>query len=418
MALGEGSKVAVITNSGGRKLLRNEIFMFRQFQLLSSSSSFRGRAVGSCFNFGKALRQTSFILVPANRCIFTSSPSHKGLADDLLKSQIERQEQNKKSDSGGGGEQSQGGEPGGEEDPKGPKPLSKWQKIGYWTFGIVFVGTLVSNAILFALPDRDYLGENIPDEFSELPFPTQHYRRLKAKIFKTKKEMEDPFSDKLLPEPLPEPYYQPKYTILIELTGTLIHSNWTHKHGWRFQKRPGVDMFLNALGYPNFELVIFTTENCMTFQPIAEKLDPGNSLIMYKLYRDATRYVNGQHKKDLSALNRDLSKVIVVDWNENVVDCHRDNAIVLQKWEGDNSDRSLIGLAQLLNAIRESDVDDVREVLHYYKQFEDPIEAFRENQRKLQDEMALAEEKLQEQRNKSVQSSSLFSGLSRGFSRR
>jgi len=146
----------------------------------------------------------------------------------------------------------------------------------------------------------------------------------------------------------------------------------------------------------------------MTFQPIAEKLDPGNSLIMYKLYRDATRYVNGQHKKDLSALNRDLSKVIVVDWNENVVDCHRDNAIVLQKWEGDNSDRSLIGLAQLLNAIRESDVDDVREVLHYYKQFEDPIEAFRENQRKLQDEMALAEEKLQEQRNKSVQSSSLF----------
>ena len=41
-------------------------------------------------------------------------------------------------------------------------------------------------------------------------------------------------------------------------------------------------MFLNALGYPNFELVIFTTENAMTFQPIAEKLDPGNSLIMYK----------------------------------------------------------------------------------------------------------------------------------------
>ena len=43
--------------------------------------------------------------------------------------------------------------------------------------------------------------------------------------------------------------------------------------------------------------------------------------------------------------------MIVVDWNENVVDCHRDNAIVLQKWEGDNSDRSLIGLAQLLNGM-------------------------------------------------------------------
>ena len=35
-------------------------------------------------------------------------------------------------------------------------------------------------------------------------------------------------------------------------------------------------------------------------------------------------------------------------------------------------------------AIKQSDVDDVREVLRYYKQYDDPIEAFRENQRKLQ----------------------------------
>ena len=66
-------------------------------------------------------------------------------------------------------------------------------------------------------------------------------------------------------------------------------------------------------------------------------------------------------------------------------------------------------------AIRESDVDDVREVLHYYKQFDDPIEAFRENQRKLQDEMALNEEKMKEQ--SKTQTSSLFSGLS-AFRRR
>lgn len=30
------------------------------------------------------------------------------------------------------------------------------------------------------------------------------------------------------------------------------------------------------------------------------------------------------------------------------------------------------------------DVQDVREVLDFYNQFDDPIEAFRENQRKLQ----------------------------------
>jgi len=342
---------------------------------------------------------SSLILLSTNR------PMSKGLTDEILKAKVEQQKQ----------DQQQGKEEGSDGDNPKYKPLSKWQKIGYWFFGISMVGALVSNAVLFALPDRDESGNYIADEFTDMPLTQSYWKRLKARVFKTKKEMEDPFSDKLLPDPFPEPYYQPKYTILIELTGLLIHSNWTHKHGWRFQKRPGVDIFLNQLGYPNFELVVFTTENPMTFHPIIEKLDPENRIIMYKLYRDATRYVDGCNKKDLTALNRDLSKVIVVDWNEKVVDCNRENALLLKKWEGDNSDRSLIGLAQLLQAIRESDVDDVREVLSYYRQFDDPIEAFRENQRKLQDEMAANEERLKEA--SKTQSSSLFSGLS-AFRRR
>lgn len=38
-----------------------------------------------------------------------------------------------------------------EEDPgpRKPKPLTKWQKYGYWTFGILFGGSIIANAILF-----------------------------------------------------------------------------------------------------------------------------------------------------------------------------------------------------------------------------------------------------------------------------
>ena len=57
--------------------------------------------------------------------------------------------------------------------------------------------------------------------------------RLKSRVFKTKKDLEEPFSDKLLPDPMTEPYYQPKYTILIELTGLLVHSNWTVSQRFR-----------------------------------------------------------------------------------------------------------------------------------------------------------------------------------------
>jgi len=46
-----------------------------------------------------------------------------------------------------------------------------------------------------------------------------------------------------------------------------------------------------------------------------------------------------------------LVQVIMVDWNPNSVALNRDNALVLKKWEGDNTDRQLIGLAQLLQGL-------------------------------------------------------------------
>lgn len=44
-----------------------------------------------------------------------------------------------------------------------------------------------------------------------------------------------------------------------------------------------------------------------------------------------------------------------------------------------------------------SNVTDVREVLRYYGQFDDPIAAFRENQRRLMEQMADREKETQEQ---------------------
>ncbi len=121
--------------------------------------------------------------------------------------------------------QGEGGDGDGEK-PK-YKPLSKWQKYGYIFFGINMTLILVAGGVTFALPDKDEAGNDIQDEFSELPFPSQYYRRVKAKVFKTKKDLEDPFSDKLLPDPMAPPYHQPKYTIVLELTGLLVHGDWT-----------------------------------------------------------------------------------------------------------------------------------------------------------------------------------------------
>ena len=39
--------------------------------------------------------------------------------------------------------------------------------------------------------------------------------------------MKEPSTDKLLPDPLQYPYLQPPYTLVIEMTGLLLHPEWT-----------------------------------------------------------------------------------------------------------------------------------------------------------------------------------------------
>jgi len=77
------------------------------------------------------------------------------------------------------------------------------------------------------------------------------------------------------------------------------------------------------------------------------------------------------------------------------------------------NDRSLFGLTQFLHDIKDMDmdVDDVRDVLQYYRQFDDPIEAFRENQRKLEENM-----KIDEERKAKEKESSRFGSSSYGIS--
>lgn len=62
------------------------------------------------------------------------------------------------------------------------------------------------------------------------------------------------------------------------------------------KKRPAVDYFLDVIGYPNFEVVIYTSESAMTANPVVDALDP-KQRVMYRLYRDCTKYMNGHYVK-------------------------------------------------------------------------------------------------------------------------
>lgn len=272
-----------------------------------------------------------------------------------------------------------------EEEAKENEKAWKRMKIGFAVFGVSGIALAIWAVYEFGKPEVDAEGQVIEDEFSKSPVIQQYIQRMWKSMNYYQKMIQEPSRDKLLPDPLKHPYIQPPYTLVLEMKDVLVHPDWTYQTGWRFKKRPGVDHFLQECA-KNFEIVVFTAEQGMTVFPILDALDP-NGYIMYRLVRDATHFVDGHHVKNLDNLNRDLRKVIVVDWDQNATKLHPDNTFNIARWLGNDDDSQLLDLISFLKTLASAEVEDVRDVLHYYRQFDDPIAQFRENQRLLLEQM-------------------------------
>lgn len=170
---------------------------------------------------------------------------------------------------------------------------------------------------------------------------------------------------KLLPDP---PETGPSFThrtLVLSLEDTLVNTEWDRKRGHRTKKRPGLDAFLAHMSQ-TYEIVIFTSAMSSYAQPIVMRLAEQQPYFEHSLYREHTKYVNGKHIKDLSFLNRDLRKVIIVDTNSVSYSYQPDNAVAIKPWNGDLNDTELIDLIPFLEAIAKEDIQDVREVIRSF----------------------------------------------------
>ncbi|XP_023667958.1 mitochondrial import inner membrane translocase subunit TIM50 [Paramormyrops kingsleyae] len=271
--------------------------------------------------------------------------------------------------------------------------------------GIMGLGGTMTVVYIFGSNSVDEQGNKIPDEFDNDVVVIQQLKRT-FKYFKDYRQMIiEPTSPKLLPDPLKEPYYQAPYTLVLELTDVLLHPEWSLETGWRFKKRPGIDYLLQQLS-PLYEIVIFTAETGMTAYPLIDSIDP-QGFVMYRLFRDATRYMDGHHVKDVSCLNRDATKVIVVDCKREAFGLQPFNGMALRKWDGNSDDRTLYDLTAFLKTIAINGVEDVRTVLENYAHEEDPIEAFKRRQAQLAQEEEQRLSELSKHKKQSVSLGSL-----------
>ncbi|KAE8585896.1 hypothetical protein XENTR_v10021497 [Xenopus tropicalis] len=308
------------------------------------------------------------------RAFSSEQGAEGGLTGAVLQEKLQRRENEASSDSSGSEEKQK----------KQKENAANAKRFLLRAAGLLGVAGSGSLVYIFGSNSVDEQGNKIPDEFDSDPPVVQQIRRTYKYFIDYRQMIIEPTSPKLLPDPLKEPYYQPPYTLVLELTDVLLHPEWSLSTGWRFKKRAGIDNLFQQLA-PLYEIVIFTSETGLTAFPLIDNVDP-HGFVSYRLFRDATRYTDGHHVKDISCLNRDPSHVVIVDCKREAFKLQPYNGLAIKKWDGSSEDRALYDLTAFLKTIAVSGVSDVRSVLENYALEEDPLEAFKRRQTQLEQE--------------------------------
>ncbi|KAL3909907.1 MAG: hypothetical protein SGILL_007903, partial [Bacillariaceae sp.] len=167
------------------------------------------------------------------------------------------------------------------------------------------------------------------------------------------------------------PHDTGKPCLVLDLDETLVHSSFRAVPGADFvipvqiedvvhfvyvMKRPGVDEFLVEMS-KHYEIVIYTASLNKYADPLLDLLDP-HKTIRARLFRESCVFYEGNYVKDLSLLDRDLTKTIIIDNSPSSYMFHPENAIDCSSFIDDPRDRELDQIGDFLKGI--SRAKDVR----------------------------------------------------------
>ncbi|CAF9910814.1 MAG: hypothetical protein GOMPHAMPRED_007188 [Gomphillus americanus] len=125
-------------------------------------------------------------------------------------------------------------------------------------------------------------------------------------------------------------------------------------------KRPHCDDFLKKVS-KWFNLVVFTASVQEYADPVIDWLEQERKYFSARYYRQHCTFRNGAYIKDLSSVEPDLSKVMILDNSPLSYIFHEDNAIPIEGWINDPTDNDLLHILPMLESLQY--VIDVRAIL-------------------------------------------------------
>lgn len=257
--------------------------------------------------------------------------------------------------------------------------LAKFMYLGMLSAGLLAGGYMVRDWD----EDEDQrlaVGEKpIPNGYS----PLLMYRRFGKRWSGYFSYFTEPLSEKLLPDVL-SPEFQRPLTLVVALEDFLVHSEWSAQYGWRSGKRAGLEYFLLYLSL-YYEIVLFSKQFHGYIEPTLKSLDPHQALFAHRLARENAVTTKGKIIKDLSRLNRDLGKVVMLDPDPEHYSYQPENALPVEKWDGQLDDKLIQYIPFLEWLAVQPNLKDVRPIIASYKNTDDFAAEFAKREAKLRE---------------------------------
>jgi len=182
--------------------------------------------------------------------------------------------------------------------------------------------------------------------------------------------------------PLLPKYQRKDKTLVLDLDQTLVHSTLTimNKPDYTMEinvpdtglrtvyvkLRPYLLQFLKFAS-SLFEVVVFTASPTVYANRVLDRLDPHHELIDHRMFRHHCHH-HHHHKahyiKDLCALGRDLSKVVIIDNSVEAFAFQLDNGVLIEDFLGSPEDTALLRMEDFL--VKLAQAKDARQAVHDY----------------------------------------------------
>ena len=149
-----------------------------------------------------------------------------------------------------------------------------------------------------------------------------------------------------------------KYTLILDLNKTLAFYNKE-----KIYLRNGLFSLLSMIK-PYYELISFSCDPNDITENIIKEIESQKTYFDYKFTREHSILYENTLVKDISLIGRDVSKVIIIDDDENCFKLNKENGIKIKGFSGNNkNDNVLFELKKILILIYKNNYDDIRVAL-------------------------------------------------------